>query len=108
MRLGSEKRVIDRNEREIIENVIDMDTTSVTEIMTRKDNVFMLPNESTIAEVLEDINKQGFSRIPLYDDYTKEILGFVHIQDVLKNVNNPKSKLKDMRRDLLFIKSKQS
>ena len=66
-----------------------MDTTSVTEIMTRKDNVFMLPNESTIAEVLEDINKQGF-RIPLYDDYTKEIWVCAHTRRS-KNVNNPKS-----------------
>lgn len=106
LRLGSEKRIIDRNEREIIENVIDMDTTIVTEIMTKKDNIFMLPNESTIAEVLTEINKQGFSRIPVYDDYSKEILGFVHVQDVLKNINNPTIKLKDIKRDILIIKEK--
>ncbi len=106
LRLGSEKRVIDRNEREIIENIIDLDDTLVTEIMTKKENLFMLPNESTISEVLDDINKNGFSRIPLYDDYTKEILGFVHVQDILKNVENKAAKLKDIKRDLLFIKEK--
>jgi CBS domain containing-hemolysin-like protein len=106
LRLGSEKRIIDRNEREIIENVIDMDTTIVTEIMTKKENIFMLPNGSTISEVLTEINKQGFSRIPIYDDYSKDILGFVHVQDVLKNVNNPTIKLKDIKRDILFIKEK--
>lgn len=106
LRLGSEKRIIDRNEREIIENVIDLDETTVTEIMTKKEDIFMLPEDANLSEVLEEINKNGYSRVPIYDNYTKEIIGFIHTQDILKNIHNQNTKLKTIKRDILFIKPK--
>jgi len=39
-------------------------------------------------EALPEINKNGFSRIPVYSENTDKIVGIVHVRDVLKRLES--------------------
>lgn len=104
LRLGSEQRVIAKDERELMENILELDDTNVSQVTTKEDLIFMLDEEKTIKEVVDEINKKHYSRIPVYKSPERAISGFIHIKDILRNVNNPELKLKEIKKDLFLVK----
>jgi putative hemolysin len=104
LRLGSSKRVIDKDERELMENVLELDQTKVSEIMTRKKKILMLDQETPIYESIETINRNPHSRIPIYMEKPFKLKGFVLIKDILLNANNPNKKLKELKKQIFFVR----
>ena len=104
LRLGSEKRVIDKNERELMESILELDDTMISEVMTKKDKIFMINQETPIYEAIEEINKNPHSRIPIFDEYTMKISGFIHIKDLLTNIHLQNLKLEELKRDIMFVR----
>lgn len=79
---------IKEDEREIIENVIEFGSTTVREIMTSRVNVIGVSTSDTLQDVLKLIRKEGFSRMPLYENDLDTILGVIYAKDVLPYLNN--------------------
>ncbi|MDZ7715305.1 MAG: gliding motility-associated protein GldE [Balneolaceae bacterium] len=79
---------IKKDEREIIENVIEFGTTSVREIMTSRVNIVAVSTENSLDEVLDIIREKGLSRMPLIEDDLDTILGIIYSKDVLPYINS--------------------
>lgn len=95
------------DEREIIENVIDFGTTTVREIMTSRVNVIGVSVDDSLESVLALIKKEGYSRMPLYDNDLDTILGVIYAKDVLpflKDVEaEPAFNWKNIARKALYV-----
>lgn len=78
---------IRKDEREIIENVIEFGTTTVREIMTSRTEIVAISTENTLDEVLTIIREKGLSRMPLYEGDLDTIFGIIHSKDVLPYIH---------------------
>jgi CBS domain containing-hemolysin-like protein len=102
--LGEQVGEVEEDEKEMIHNIFRFSDIRAYEIMTPKNKMFSLPEDQSIKESLEEINKMGYSRIPIYNKDNK-VTGIVHIKDILKKLDKNKEniKLKKIKRDILFI-----
>ena len=81
--VGRETGSIHANEKEMIENIFEFNDKEVSEIMTHRTSVVSLDVDSSYAEVLEVAVHEKYTRIPVYEDSIDNIIGILHIKDLL-------------------------
>lgn len=81
--VGRESGNIHAAEKEMIENIFEFNDTSVSEVMTHRTNIVSLDVDSDYAEVLEVAIHEKYTRIPVYEDNIDNIIGILHIKDLL-------------------------
>lgn len=102
--VGEEKGAIDSQEKEMINNIFEFDTKTVSEIMIPRTEVFALDMHLSIGEVIEELTDDDrYSRIPVYDETIDEIKGVVHIKDILLSTKNKNTKIKSLMKEAYFV-----
>lgn len=81
---GQAHGVLNKKEKEMINNIMEFDETIAKEIMTPRINVFAIDISSPKEEYLEDLLKTKFTRIPVYEDDIDNVIGMLYIKDFLK------------------------
>jgi len=72
--------------------------------MTPRTKMFTLNAKMLLFEALPQINKSGHSRIPIFGETRDDIVGFIHVRDVLKELekNNKVVTLEQIARKPVF------
>lgn len=81
--LGLAEKAIEKEERELVHGALEFDDTVIRTVMTPRTKMFTLPAKTLLFEALPQINQSGHSRIPVYGTTRDDIVGFVHVRDVL-------------------------
>ncbi len=81
--VGRESGSIHAQEKEMIENIFEFNDTEVSEIMTHRTNIVSLDVDSSYDEVLSVAVNEKYTRIPVYEDNIDNIIGILHIKDLL-------------------------
>ncbi|WP_049925331.1 hemolysin family protein [Halopiger goleimassiliensis] len=83
-RSGSEGE-IDAEEVEMIEQVFELDDTTVQNVMVPRPDVVTVPGDRSLAALRELILEEGHTRYPVLDaDEDDQVVGFVDAKDVLR------------------------
>ena len=103
--VGVEEKALQKSEKEMMEDVLEFHDTKVRAIMTPRNKMVVLDARMLLWDALPLINKSGYSRIPIMEDTKDNIVGIVHMRDVLKSVetNTSYMMLKDIARKPLFV-----
>jgi len=104
--VGGEKGVIEKSEREMIENIFEFGDTTASEVMTHRTEMFAIECNESLEKVVELSIEEGYSRIPIYEDDFDTILGIVYVKDLLKYVKDglpDEIKIKDLIRPTYYI-----
>ena len=78
--------------RELIESIFTFGDTRVYEVMIPRPDIIALSIDSSAAQVIQILEETGASRVPLYEESIDQVVGILHVKDVL-------AKLKDGERD---------
>ena len=102
---GEEKGTIKEEERELINNVFELNDITVSEIMTHRKDIFAVDINISKEELIEELSQEEYrySRIPVYDETIDEIKGIIYVKDILKNINKKSFKVKNIVKDAYFI-----
>ncbi len=109
--VGLEKGTIKDNQQRIIESFVDFRDKTVREIMKPRLDIIAINAEATFSEVVDEIKKSGYSRLPVYRDDIDEVTGMVYSKDLLPFMKDERklksfSILKVMRKVLFVPESK--
>ncbi|MBP2032140.1 putative hemolysin [Clostridium algifaecis] len=85
---GEETGIINETEKEMINGVFKFDDTLAKNIMTPKVNVFALDVNTPLDEILRELAKQQYSRIPIYEDVIDNIIGILYMKDLFIEFHN--------------------
>ena len=96
----------DNNEKNLIENILNLNEKSVEDIMVPRAEIICIEKKNTIKEILLVIKNKSHSRMPVYDQNLDNVLGFLHIKDLIKNINNKNFKLNEILREILYVAPK--
>lgn len=101
---GMEEQAIEREEREMVHGALKFDDTVIRSVMTPRTKMFALNSKMLLFEALPQINQSGHSRIPIYGTTSDDIVGFVHVRDVLKELerDNKMATLEQISREAVF------
>ncbi len=103
--IAERQGVVETYETRMIKNVFRFNDTQVQAIMTHRTEVFSLEKNTSIDDALVAISEKGFSRVPVYNNDTEEIVGIVLVKSLLTNFQqgNKEKKLKDIMLKPLYI-----
>ena len=104
--VGEEKGIIEKEEREMINNVFEFNDTVVSEIMVPRTEIYAVDMNLSISKVVEEITNDDdfrYSRIPVYDETIDEIKGVVYIKDILLSTKNKNVKIKNLVKDAYYV-----
>jgi len=101
---GLEEKALEREEMELVHGALKFDDTVIRSVMTPRTKMFSLNSKMLLFEALPQINQMGHSRIPIYGDTSDDIVGFIHVRDVLKELekDNKMTSLEKIARKPVF------
>lgn len=82
--IGHEEGVIEKDEKFIMKRGLELKEISVKEIMTPRVDIVAISDEDDIRELVQIINEEGYSRIPIYKESIDNIIGVCYAKDVFK------------------------
>lgn len=102
---GQEKGTIKEEEKELINNVFELNDITVSEIMRHRKDIFAVDINISTDELLDELSQEEYrySRIPVYDETIDEIRGILYVKDVLKNINKKSFKVKNVVKEAYFV-----
>jgi putative hemolysin len=87
IKTGEREGVLNEEEREMLQRTLRFNRTIVKEVMTPRLDMTAVPKEASIEEAIETCVHSNHERLPVYDGELDNILGVVHINDLIRDSN---------------------
>ncbi len=97
--------ILDKEDKEIIQNLLTYTHKKARDVMIPFTHVKVLNQNITIEDALKKAAKYRFSRYPVYDKHPSNIIGMVHLKDLLMYEKD--KKVKDAKRRILVVKEEE-
>jgi len=102
--VSEEKGAIEEDEKEMINNVFEFNDKVVSEVMKHRTEVFAMDINSDINELLAELDKNKYSRVPIFEDTIDNIKGLLYVKDLFKYVRSDKKiRIKEILRKAYFV-----
>ena len=96
--------MLDEESSELLQSAMEFSETSVSEVMTVKEDIEIVDISLPEEEMLEIVRKSHHSRLPLYEGDVNNIVGVLPIKPFLKNyINKETSDLRSLMYQPLFV-----
>jgi CBS domain containing-hemolysin-like protein len=90
LQVGHAAGIFEREDTEIVESLVDFFDTVVREVMTPRTDMVALPDTATFEEALDAFVRSRKSRIPLYHETVDQIIGVVHVKNMVRHLRTGK------------------
>ena len=74
---------LDSLEAQYINHIFDFGDKRLEEIMTLRSDIFSLPNDMPLSQVVEEVSRTRHTKIPIYEGRRDNIAGVLHVRDLL-------------------------
>jgi putative hemolysin len=103
--VAEEEGIIEKDQADLIEQVVEFSDKRVREVMTPRPDVVALQADATLEEMHTRFVETKFSKMPVYEKSLDDIFGVVHAQDLLQiaDTDLPKRKVRELARPVLFV-----
>ncbi len=104
---GLQSGAIDKEEKSIIQNLLQLENIKVYDIMTPRPVMAIVSEDLTLSEIYRQISPLQFSRIPVYKNETDNITGLILKDTILENLAEDKhsKKAAEIKRDIQFVEA---
>ena len=95
---------LEEDQQEMIRGVVELSGTTVKEVMVPRTDTVFLSVDDTRDELLSIVVENGHSRFPVYEETIDNVIGILHVKDVLKVlVNDTPFDLRSLVRNPFFV-----
>lgn len=106
--VGHEKGVIESEEKEMINNVFDLGDSVAKDIMVPRIDMTFINITAGFDELLEVFREERYTRLPVYQETTDNVVGIINIKDMLLIEDREHFSIGDhLRRPLYTFESKK-
>ena len=85
---GLADKALEKDEGELVHSALEFSDTVIRAVMTPRTKMFTLPAKMLLFDALPLINENPHSRIPIFGETNDDIVGFVHVRDILTHIEN--------------------
>lgn len=82
----TDEKEISEEEKGILKGIVNFGTLSVKQVMKSRMDITALDVETDFHDLMDQINKTGYSRIPIYSETVDKIEGILYIKDLLPHL----------------------
>jgi CBS domain containing-hemolysin-like protein len=93
------------NERDMINNALNLDDLLVSQIMTPRTVVQVFDGQETVTSLLQKHKDIPFARIPIYEEQTENISGIVRRRDLLTAIADDRGNvlIRELANEAIFV-----
>ena len=95
---------INADERVLIENILSLQNVTIKDEMVPRAEVVAIEADTTLPELIELMSRTAHSRLPVYRETLDDVIGMVHIKDVLAcSGGDEPGFISEITRKVLFV-----
>jgi len=102
LELASEKDTT-KEEKKILEGIVTFGNTDTKQVMRPRIDIFAISNELSYQELLKEIQNNGYSRIPVYEEHIDTVIGVLYVKDLLPYLNEKDYNWVELLREPYFV-----
>ncbi len=106
--VSHEDGVIEEEEKEMIYNVFDLGDAEAKDVMVPRVHMIFADVNNTYHELLEIFRENKFTRLPIYEETTDNVIGTINMKDLLLFDNSKDFHIRDIIRDAYFTHEHKS
>jgi Mg2+/Co2+ transporter CorB len=88
--VGREEGAVEDQERKMLHRIFEFNDINVSEVMIPRSEIVAADVNCNINELLNLVVKEGYARIPIYEDELDNLIGVMYSRDLLKISKNKK------------------
>lgn len=103
---SEEGGVLKPSEHEMLESVFDFGELLVRQVMIPRTEVLAIEADMPLDDIISLVVQQSYTKLPVYENDLDQIIGILHVKDVLRVMNEPDSKdttARKMARETIYI-----
>jgi CBS domain containing-hemolysin-like protein len=102
---GEEEGILEESDRELVRSVVEFGDKVVREVMTPRPEIFAVPDTLSLAEFLERLKENAFSRVPVYAGTLDHVTGIAFARDLLQVLDKdaPNRTVAQLQRPTAFV-----
>lgn len=99
-----EEGVLEEKESDLVQSALEFDEIEVQEILTPRVDMITLDVEDSWDDILALAKDSTVSRIPVYEDSIDNIIGLVHVRDILEDeILHKEHNIRDLLTQCVFV-----
>ena len=99
---SQESGAIEDEEREMIHNVFDFGDSLAKEVMIPRIDMTFIEADATFEELIELYRENKYTRYPVYEDSTDDVIGIINMKDVILLQNEKEFSIRKLIREPYF------
>lgn len=100
--VSHEEGVIETKEKKMITNVFDFGDSLAKDIMVPRIDMVFVNVDATYDELLDIFRKEQYTRIPVYEETTDNVIGIINVKDLLLIENHKEFCIRDYLRQPMY------
>jgi len=92
-----------KEEQKILQGIVSFGNTDTKQVMRPRIDIFALNVEQKYAEIIPEIIKNGYSRIPVYKDSIDSVQGILYVKDLLPYIDRKQFDWTTLLREPFFV-----
>ena len=100
--VSHETGVIETEEKDMINNLFDFGDAEAKEVMVPRIDMTFADINNTYEELIELFRKDKFTRLPVYEDSTDNVIGIINMKDLLLYKDREHFSIQDIMREPYF------
>ncbi|MEP1034029.1 gliding motility-associated protein GldE [Ekhidna sp.] len=104
LEISVEKEYVTEEEKGILKGIVNFGTLSVKQVMKSRIDITAIDREADFHELMNQINKTGYSRIPIFSETVDKVEGILYIKDLLPHIGEEEDfKWQELLRPAFFV-----
>jgi len=92
-----------KEEQKILEGIVSFGNTDTKQVMRPRIDIFALSEDMKFQEVMTEIKKNGYSRIPVFSENMDNVLGVLYVKDLLPYIDRKTFNWMSLIREPYFV-----
>jgi CBS domain containing-hemolysin-like protein len=103
---SAEEGVVQAEESEMLHAIFDLSQLLARQVMLPRTEIIAIEADTPLDEIVELATQSLHTKFPVYEDNLDQILGILHVKEVLRHLKEPASNTcvaRDLAREALFV-----
>lgn len=103
---SEEGGVIQTPEREMLESIFDLGDLLVRQVMIPRTEIIAVEADAGLDGIITVATQSNYTKLPVYEDNLDQIVGVVHVKDLLRVMHTPEAdscQARSLAREALFV-----
>ena len=92
-----------KEEQKILEGIVTFGNTDTKQVMRPRIDIFALNEKMKFPEVLQEIKRNGYSRIPVFSENMDNVMGVLYVKDLLPYIERKSFNWMSLIREPYFV-----